>query len=57
MSVHFIQPDNKVLEIGGNINPLNVDKLKENRDLNNLNFTIEDCVISKTVMIYKIGNL
>ena len=75
MSVLYIEPDNKVLEIGGNIgrnscviasllndsknllvfesDPINAEKLKENRDINNLNFIIEACAISKSELYQK----
>ena len=33
--------------------PNNAEKLKENRDINNLNFIIEDCAISKTELYQK----
>lgn len=75
MSALYIEPNNKVLEIGGNIgrnscviasllndsknllvfesDPINAEKLKENRDINNLNFIIEACAISKSELYQK----
>jgi FkbM family methyltransferase len=70
MAAMFIEPNDIVLELGGNIGRNSciiaslladsstlvvfesdanvIPMLKENRDLNNLNFQIEDCAISKT---------
>lgn len=75
MSALYIEPEHKVLEIGGNIgrnscviasllndsknllvfesDPNNAEKLKENRDINNFNFIIEDCAISKSELYQK----
>ena len=72
MAAMYIEPDDIVLEIGGNIgrnsciiasllkdsknltvfesDPHTAILLNENRVLNNLNFNIEDCAISKSVL-------
>jgi FkbM family methyltransferase len=76
MSMMYIEPDDIVLELGGNIgrnsliissllnnseqllvfetNTDDINKLNENKNLNNFNFLTENCAISKVQLFQKI---